>query len=127
MFGDIVKKLRLSYNYSQVQLANELSVSKQTVSNWENNNILPSIEMLIKIADFFSFFYLMALISISLGVTNLLPIPGLDGGRLLLIIIEAIRRKPLKTETEAQIQLLGFSFLIMLSLYVTFNDVIRIF
>lgn len=53
MFGDIVKKLRLSYNYSQVQLANELSVSKQTVSNWENNNILPSIEMLIKIADFF--------------------------------------------------------------------------
>ena len=54
MFGDIVKKLRLSYNYSQVQLANELSVSKQTVSNWENNNILPSIEMLIKIADFFS-------------------------------------------------------------------------
>lgn len=54
MFEDIVKKLRLSYNYSQVQLANELSVSKQTVSNWENNNILPSIEMLIKIADFFS-------------------------------------------------------------------------
>ena len=54
MFGDIVKKLRLTYNYSQVQLANELSVSKQTVSNWENNNILPSIEMLIKIADFFS-------------------------------------------------------------------------
>lgn len=54
MFGDIVKKLRLSYNYSQVQLANELNVSKQTVSNWENNNILPSVEMLIKIAEFFS-------------------------------------------------------------------------
>ncbi len=54
MFGDIVKKLRLSHNLNQVQLANELNVSKQTISNWENNNILPSIDMLIKISRFFS-------------------------------------------------------------------------
>ena len=54
MFGDIIRKLRLANNYSQVKLAEELNVSKQTVSNWENNNILPSIEMLIKIALFFS-------------------------------------------------------------------------
>lgn len=54
MFGDVVKKLRLSYNYSQIQLANKLNVSKQTVSNWENNNILPSIDMLIRISRFFS-------------------------------------------------------------------------
>lgn len=54
MFGDVIKRLRNSYNLSQVRLAEELHVSKQTVSNWENNNILPSIEMLIKIAQFFS-------------------------------------------------------------------------
>ena len=54
MFGDTVKSLRLSHNLSQVQLANALNVSKQTVSNWENNNILPSIEMLVKISQFFS-------------------------------------------------------------------------
>lgn len=54
MFGEIIKKLRLSYNLNQVQLADELNVSKQTISNWENNNILPSIDMLIKIARFFS-------------------------------------------------------------------------
>jgi len=54
MFGDVIKKLRTSYNFSQVRLAEALNVSKQTVSNWENNNILPSIEMLIKIAHFFS-------------------------------------------------------------------------
>jgi len=54
MFGDVIKQLRTSYNFSQVKLAEELNVSKQTVSNWENNNILPSIEMLIKIARFFS-------------------------------------------------------------------------
>lgn len=53
MFGDIIKNLRTSCNLNQVQLAQKLNVSKQTISNWENNNILPSIEMLIKIADFF--------------------------------------------------------------------------
>lgn len=54
MFGDRIKILRTSYNLSQVQLAEKLKVSKQTVSNWENNNILPSVEMLINIAIFFS-------------------------------------------------------------------------
>ncbi len=54
MFGDKIKTLRNSYNLSQVQLAEKLQVSKQTVSNWENNNILPSVEMLVSIALFFS-------------------------------------------------------------------------
>lgn len=54
MLGDIIKSLRLSHNLNQVQLAKSLSVSKQTVSNWENNNILPSIDMLVKLSDFFS-------------------------------------------------------------------------
>lgn len=54
MFGDRIKTLRKAHNYSQVQLAQKLDVSKQTVSNWENNNILPSIEMLVKISTFFS-------------------------------------------------------------------------
>lgn len=76
---------------------------------------------------FREFFELMALISLSLGVTNLLPIPALDGGKLLILIIEAIRRKPLKQETEINIQLLGFSILIALSIYVCYNDILRIF
>lgn len=54
MFGDIIKELRLTHNLNQVQLADELNVSKQTISNWENNNILPSIDMLVKISKFFS-------------------------------------------------------------------------
>lgn len=54
MFGDKVKILRRSYNLNQVQLAKHLKVSKQTVSNWENNNILPSIEMLVSISKYFS-------------------------------------------------------------------------
>ncbi len=54
MLGEVIKKLRTAHSISQVQLANGLNVSKQTVSNWENNNILPSIEMLVKTARFFS-------------------------------------------------------------------------
>ena len=54
MFGEIIRKIRITRNLSQVQLAKELNVSKQTVSNWENDNILRSIEMLIKISKFFS-------------------------------------------------------------------------
>lgn len=48
-----IKELRLSHNLNQVQFANKLSVTKQTVSNWENNNIQPSIDMLIKISNFY--------------------------------------------------------------------------
>ena len=73
------------------------------------------------------FIYMLALISLSLGVTNLLPIPALDGGKILLLVIEAIRKKPLSERTEINIQLIGFSILIALSLYITYNDILRIF
>ena len=83
-------------------------------------------EVVVKTNGFREFIELMALVSLSLGVTNLLPVPALDGGKILLLIIEAIRRKPLKQETEINIQLLGISILLALSLYVTYNDILRI-
>lgn len=49
-----IKKLRMALGINQVELAKKLGVSKQCVSNWENDNILPSVEMLIKIAKYFS-------------------------------------------------------------------------
>ena len=73
------------------------------------------------------FFEMLALISLSLGITNLLPIPALDGGKIVILLIEIVRKKPMKKENEINIQLLGFSILIALSLYVTFNDIVRIF
>ncbi len=54
MLCEKIKQLRKSHGKSQVEIANELSVTKQTVSNWENNNIQPSVDMLVKIADCFS-------------------------------------------------------------------------
>lgn len=83
--------------------------------------------MVVKTSGMYDFMYLLAVISLSLGVTNLLPIPALDGGKLLLLLIEAIRRKKIEEELELKIQSIGFTFLILLSLYVSFNDVIRLF
>lgn len=83
-------------------------------------------EIVVKTSGIANYINLMALISISLGITNLLPIPALDGGKILILIIEVIRRKQMKVETEAKIQMIGFSILLALSLIVTYNDIIRI-
>ncbi len=69
---------------------------------------------------------MLALISLSLGVTNLLFFPPLDGGKILLLIIEGIRKKPIKQELELAVQSVGFIVLIGLSIFVAFNDVTRI-
>ena len=53
MLNEKIKNLRCAMKLNQVELADKLNVSKQTISNWENNNIFPSVDMLIKIANFF--------------------------------------------------------------------------
>lgn len=73
-----------------------------------------------------NFIYLLSVISISLGVTNLLPLPALDGGKFVLLVIEGIRRKPLKEETELTISSIGFIFLISLAIFVSTNDLVRV-
>ena len=83
-------------------------------------------EIVVKTTGIANYINLMALISISLGITNLLPIPALDGGKILILIIEKFRKKQMKVETEAKIQMIGFSILLALSLIVTYNDIIRI-
>lgn len=72
------------------------------------------------------YIYMMSIISVSLGVTNLLPIPALDGGKIVILLIEAIRRKPMNKDLELKIQLLGFSFLIVLAMYITYYDVLKL-
>ncbi|AVK63155.1 RIP metalloprotease RseP [Lactobacillus sp. CBA3606] len=71
--------------------------------------------------------YLLAVLSINLGIVNLLPIPALDGGKILLNIVEGIRGKPLRLETESVITLIGFGLLMLLMVLVTWNDIQRYF
>ncbi len=72
------------------------------------------------------FLFVVALITVNLGVFNLLPIPALDGGRLVFLIIEAIRRKPLNPKYEGYVNAASFLLLILLMVAVTFNDIVRI-
>ncbi len=71
--------------------------------------------------------YLIMVITVNLAVVNLLPLPALDGGKLLLLLIEKIRRKPLNRKIEERINTVGFALLMALMMLVTVNDVVRIF
>ena len=73
-----------------------------------------------------SFFLLIAFISINLGVMNLLPLPALDGGRLLFVLIELIARRPVPRKYEGYIHFGGFAILMLLMVYVTWQDILRL-
>ncbi len=67
------------------------------------------------------------LLSANLGVMNLLPLPALDGGRLVFLIIEAIRKKPINREIEGRIHFAGLMALMVLMVVVMYNDILKIF
>ena len=69
---------------------------------------------------------LIALLTINLGVFNLLPIPALDGGRLLFMVIELIRRKPIPPEKEGLVHAIGMALLFALVIVISFNDITRL-
>ena len=69
----------------------------------------------------------LGMISINLGIVNLIPIPGLDGGKLLLNLIELVRGKPISEEHEAIVELIGFGLLVVLIIAVSGNDSYRYF
>lgn len=71
--------------------------------------------------------YLMALLSVNLGIVNLLPVPAFDGGKILLNLIEGIRGKPLDPDKEGMITMIGFGFIMLLMILVTWNDIQRFF
>lgn len=70
--------------------------------------------------------YITSLLSIAIGATNLIPFPMLDGGRLLLIGVEAVRGKPISKEREATISMVGFVLIILLGIYAAYNDIVRL-
>ncbi len=76
---------------------------------------------------FFDVLWLAIIISLNLGVVNLLPLPALDGGRIVFVLWEMITKKKLKPEQEGFIHFIGFVILILFMLYVTKNDIMRLF
>ena len=79
------------------------------------------------VAVFLTLLQLCVLLSANLGVMNLLPIPALDGGRLVFLIIEAVRRKPVNRQVEGTIHFAGLMVLMVLMVVVMYNDILKIF
>ena len=78
-------------------------------------------------SGFINLVYLLGYISINVGFINLLPIPAFDGGRILFLIIEKIKGKPVDPKVENMIHSVGFVLLMLLMIVITYNDVIRLF
>lgn len=78
-------------------------------------------------AGFASIMYLMAFLSINVGFLNLLPLPAFDGGHILFIIIEKIKGSPVNQRTENMIHTIGLFLLMLLMVYITFNDILKLF
>lgn len=76
--------------------------------------------------DVFTFLYIVAILTINLGVFNLIPFPALDGGRFLFLIIEGIRRKPINKNVEAYINFAGIIILFAFMIFVSFKDVMKL-
>ncbi|MCL1859136.1 MAG: site-2 protease family protein [Oscillospiraceae bacterium] len=70
--------------------------------------------------------FLLALITMNLGVVNLLPLPALDGGRIIFLIIEFIRGKPIKPEYEGYVHLAGFALLMLFMIFITYKDIMKL-
>lgn len=88
--------------------------------------VVSSITTQVQQGGFNAFINLLVMISINLGIMNLLPIPGLDGSRFLFMLLEAIRRKPIPPQREAMVHLAGYVLLFGIMIFFTFKDVLRL-
>ncbi len=114
-FADLIRgRVALSNMSGPVGIVSEIGAAAK---EGMERNVLQSILNVMSLA---------ALISINLGVVNLLPLPALDGGRILFILIEVIRRKPIDREKEGVFHFIGFALLILLMAAITFSDIGRL-
>ncbi len=88
--------------------------------------IISIVSSEVRTGGFQAYIELMISISVNLGIMNLLPIPGLDGSRLIFGVIEGIRRKPIKPEREAVVNLIGMGLLFAFMIFLTFRDVVHL-
>lgn len=93
------------------------SVINQAVSAGLRQNFLAGLN---------NIFYLMMVLTVNLGVINLMPFPALDGGKILFLLIEAVRRKPIKPQYEGWVETAGFCLLMGFMAIVTYSDILRL-
>jgi len=126
-FSSIIKGTSETYNLSikTIQFIGKMLSGNMGTDNLSGPIGIAKMAGETAQAGFLPFMYLMALLSISLGVLNLLPIPALDGGQLTLLGVEAIRGSPLPDKIENFVYATGTVMIISLMIFAVFNDVSR--
>lgn len=112
-------------NFSSI-IGSYVDLFKGNVSVNEMSGIVGIGEVVSKTNGLLSFLNLLGIISLAVGVANIMPFPPLDGGKIVLVLIETITRKKVPMKVEAIISYIGFGLLILLTIFVTYNDIIRI-
>ncbi len=112
----------LSFKVPINQLAGPLGVAgfsaKQWTENMNSGGISEAVKMMI---------YIAAFLSANIGMVNLLPIPALDGARIVFILLEKLRGRPLAPEKESAVHFIGFVLLMLLTVVILYNDAVRMF
>jgi regulator of sigma E protease len=75
---------------------------------------------------FMDLLYFTGMLSLSLGIMNLLPLPALDGGQMVMLFVESLRKKPVSMKVYQAVNLIGFTFIMLLSVLVTYKDIIKL-
>lgn len=127
------KSIKYAFNKTGYLLGSMLDTVKYLFTGRVGVNMLSGPVGIYSVVDsqakegFEALLYLIAYLSINVGVINLLPFPAFDGGRILFLIIEKIFKKPIPKSVENTIHSIGFMLIIGLLIYVTFNDILRLF
>ena len=109
---------------SSLEKAQAIADKAKTFNGIEKVNYYKqTVDKIMKVTDFIQ---LAALITINLGLFNLLPFPALDGGRVFFILVEIIIRRKIPADKEGMVHFIGFALLILLMLFATWNDIVRL-
>lgn len=113
-------KMMITGRVSTKDIAGPVGIVQMIGNTYEQSKSAGLLYIFLNMAN------ISILISANLGVINLLPLPALDGGRLVFLFIEAIRRKPVDQEKEGMVHLIGFAALMVLMVFVFYNDIMRL-
>lgn len=114
-------KMLVTGRVNKEELAGPIGITQIIGDSYEASKKLGVMTILINMA------IISIIISANLGVMNLLPIPALDGGRLIFLFVEWVRGKPMDEDREGMIHMIGFGFLMVLMAFLFYNDIMRLF
>lgn len=129
IISGIKEGIAKTYEYTALTLVGLIDMIRGKVSTNDISGPVGIIQMIDQSTRFGLVYLanLTALISISLGLFNLLPIPALDGSRLIFLLFEAVRGRPVNPNRENLVHLLGFMLLMMFMIFITYRDILKLF